>query len=146
MFLSRFSSYWPSDFPRYHKEALIQEFKSRILKGSNGYYIKENEKAIGAMWLDSYEENLINSPYELKGNDKVVKNIFISPAEHGRSLAKKLVYFAVQEARENNTNAIYALVYPHRVASIKTFLALGFINVGLLKSTTLLFRTKHSLI
>lgn len=138
------SKYWPSEFPRYTKQALLQEFKSRLTEETQGYYLQEKEKPIGAMWLSSYEKYLEHSPFELKENDKIVKNIFISPSKSGRSLAKQLVSASIQNVRNNNSSTIYALVYPSRIASQKTFLALGFSDVGTLRSSTFLFRTRLS--
>ena len=136
---------WPSDFPAYNKIALCQEFESRIDENTTGYYLQENDQAIGAMWLSNNEGNLKTTSCSLGKEDKIVKNLFISPSEHGRSLAKQLVYKSILDARSRNTKNIYALVYPERVASIKTFLALGFHQAGLLNSTTFLFKTKLNL-
>jgi len=136
------AAFWPTEFPAYNKKALLKEFEFRLKEGTIGYYLRENDQAIGAMWLSSHESNLIKTPFELKENDKVVKNIFISPSQHGRSLAKKLVYEGIQDIRARNIENIYALVYPDRIASIKTFLALGFHEVGSLSSSTFIFTTK----
>jgi len=136
--------FWPDSFPKMSKESLIKQFETRISNGINGYCLKENNIAIGALWYDLNEPHLIGSEFSLKLNDKVVRNIFISPKYQGRKLGIKLLTESILIERSKGTRNIYALVFPSRKASINTFLSLGFKNIGKVYSCTKLFKTHNT--
>ena len=133
---------WPSEFPKLKDNALLHDLRRRAASGVWGFVLLEAGLVRGAVWLDTKESHLRTSAFRPASADRVVKNIFIDSSQQGRNLARIMLRQVLIEARRRHTRRVIALVYPYRIASVRTFLALGFEEAGVVRETCRLLRCR----
>lgn len=115
---------WNSDYPS--RESFIKFIKN------NEMYVYESEGKVTAMIVitriqDPWYEK---ADWTVKDNYIVLHRLAVSRKHHGQGMAKALLEFAIDYAKENNIDIIKADTYSKNPRMPGLFLKMGFRYVG----------------
>ena len=127
---------WPAEFGTWRPEHLKLKLIHDLEEGNWCFCARAQGKIIGAVWASKRDAIIESCPVPHMPGERVVGRAFIVPEARGLGLSKLLYDHAVKVARDRGVPQMFGFTFPHRVASIKAKLRVGFRVVGVVKVKT----------
>ena len=134
---------WPENWRSRHLKTKVV---SDLEKGDLCFLIRSGGKVIGATWLGECDEIVAHCPVSHYPNERVNRSIFIIPQERGKGLSLLLLNHIIKVAKEKQFHQVFAYVRPGRTASIKAHQRAGFDNLGTLKVSKIMGKTRYKFV